>query len=265
MLNPAMEEKEALTGKAPSEEKPPLQCSWSYFDGSITLDDWMGGDLAITNAARVSFGGESQELTGRDKKLIKYLADHKHMSPFRHCVLKLVFKDIPEVIARQLYKHCVGIALTSGETRFIDTPWNEISGRYVELPTEFFTPPVFRQQSKDNKQASDPNVLVQNQGAALGWYTQALDQAAASYQALLDLGVCKEQARMVLPMCFKTSFIWTGSLEAAVHLVKLRKHNGAQQEMIPVAEIVEKACRIVAPVATAALLGEETLCTPAQV
>ena len=260
-----MEEEEALSGKDLREEKSPPQSSWSYFDGSITLDDWMGGDLAIVNAARVSFGCASKELTGRDKKLIKYLADHKHMSPFRHCVLKLVFKDIPEVIARQLYKHCVGIALTSGETRFIDTPWNEISGRYVELPTEFFTPPVFRQQSKDNKQASDPNVLVHSQDVAQDWYRHALDQARRSYEGLLKLGVCKEQARMVLPMCFKTSFIWTGSLEAAVHLVKLRKHNGAQQEMIPLAESVEKACRIVAPVATAALLGEETLCTPAQV
>lgn len=236
--------------------------TWPYYDGSITLADWMGSDLTVVNAARVSFGQASQEFTGKDRKLIRYLAEHKHMSPFRHVQLQFVCKDIPEVIARQWFKHQVGCGYTSGDFREPATVWNEISGRYVELPTEFFQPASFRKQSKDNKQASLPNDLIEKQDEARGWYEQALRQAEASYKAMLELGVCKEQARMVLPMAFKTSFIWTTSLEGAVNFVRLRKHPGAQGEMLPAADAVDAAIRLVAPVSVAALLGES--CSSAQ-
>ena len=230
--------------------------SWPFYTGEVILTDLMGGDLSVANSARVSFNQKSEVLTDKDKKLIKYLSDHLHMSPFRHCSLQLTFQKIPEVLARQAFKHITGFGITSQEFRESATVWNEISGRYVELPTEFFTPKSFRKQSKNNKQASDPETLVEDQEKALSIYRNAQDQLGEAYRSLLALGVCKEQARFLLPMSFLTSWVWTGSLEAFVHFVRLRNHPGAQYEMVELARIVEEIVRLVAPVSTTALLGE---------
>ena len=120
-------------------------------DGKVTLSDYMGNDLSVVNAARVSFGKRKTEFDEKDIKLINYLAAHKHMSPFRHVVFTFTLEGISEVVCRQLYKHQVGCSYTSGEFKEAATTWNEISGRYVEFEPEFHTPELFRKQHKNNK------------------------------------------------------------------------------------------------------------------
>jgi thymidylate synthase (FAD) len=224
-------------------------------DGSIVLVAHMGDDLAVVNAARVSFGKASTELTERDRGLIRYLAEHKHMSPFRHVVFKFTLENISEVVIRQLFRHQVGCAYTSNEFREVATVWNEISGRYVELDNEFHVPTLFRKQHTNNKQASMEGVAVDEHGTATQVYLDAVSASYRAYQCLLELGVCREQARMVMPLCFKTSVMWTVSLEALAHFIHLRDHEGAQLEIRNLARALKDLVEPICPVSLAALLG----------
>ncbi len=223
----------------------------------IELLEAFGNDLTVVNAARVSFGGESAELTERDRKLIQYLADNNHMSPFRHVQLRLRFSDVPEFLARQFYKHVVGISATSSE-QHKDCPYNEISGRYVQLNLDAaYVPTQWRAQSRDNKQASSRDKLIIGQEEADAIYASVLRTIKQGYEDLLELGVCREQARMLLPMSFPTSWMWVLSLEAAVHLVSLRTHHHAQIEAQDLAAMVESQVKDVAPVCWAALMDKK--------
>lgn len=225
-------------------------------DGFVTLCDAMGNDLSVVNAARVSFGKRKETFETKDAKLINYLAEHKHMSPFRHVIFSFTLEGISEVVCRQLYKHQVGCAYTSGEFRESATTWNEISGRYVELEPEFHIPTAFRQQHKSNKQASLENELVDDSEKAKEIYLKGLESSYQSYKDLLALGVCKEQARLLIPLCFKNSLVWTASLEAVAHFVKLRDHEGAQLEIRNLARAVHKLVEPLCPYSIKALLNE---------
>ena len=100
----------------------------------------MGTDLTVVNSARVSFGKTHSEMTEGDAKLIKYLAKHRHTSPFGHCFASFHVKA-PVFVARQLVKH-----------KFLR--WNEISKRYMDNDPEFYDPEVWRGRSADKKQGS---------------------------------------------------------------------------------------------------------------
>ena len=221
--------------------------------GFIELVDSMGSDLTVVNSARVSFGKRKTELSDGDKKLIKYLGEHKHWSPFRHVQLQFHCK-VPEFVARQWYKHVVGIAYSEGMT--VDHAWNEISLRYVNASEfDFYVPNGFRKQSDDNKQAST-NELVPDPDKRLE--KQYRDHCQASlnlYHQLLEQGVAREQARGVLPLNIYTEFYWTASLQAVVNFIQLRKHPGAQFEIREYADAVENFTRQVVPVSYDALLG----------
>jgi thymidylate synthase (FAD) len=223
-------------------------------DGEVILVDYMGDDLAVVNAARVSFGKASTDIDERDRNLIRYLAEHKHMSPFRHVVFKFTLQDISEVVIRQLFRHQVGCAYTSGEFKEVATVWNEISGRYVEFEPAFHIPSGFRQQHKNNKQASMEGELIEKNEEAILLYKKSIDDAYASYKKLLEMGVCKEQARLVMPISFKNSVMWTVSLEALVHFIKLRDHEGAQLEIRNLARSLHKMVEPICPVSVQALL-----------
>ncbi len=225
-------------------------------DGYIELVDYMGaGDLAVVNAARVSFGKRKTELDDADVKLIRYLAQHKHMSPFRHLQLTFVIHT-SEVVCRQLYKHQVGCAFSSGEFREAATVWNEISGRYVEFPNEFHQISKFRKQHKSNKQASQADSLVDDNQKAREVYDRTIRESFKAYEELLALGVCKEQARFVLPVGFMNTLTWTASLEAVVNFIKLRDHDGAQLEIRKLAQAMHTLVKPLAPASVAALLGD---------
>jgi thymidylate synthase (FAD) len=203
--------------------------------GSVELLDKMGSDLTTVESARVSFLKGTTDLGEREMRLIKYLAEHEHTSPFRHAHLMFRFKA-PLFVARQLWKHIVGITpefdledqFTGFSGGFKDTGWNEASARYVELQDEFYIPETWRAQSASNKQGSAGPLAEQTSAAAT--YRRGLEAAYTTYQQLRELGVAKEQARIVLPQSIYTQWIWTGSLQAFLHVVDLRTKPDAQWE-----------------------------------
>lgn len=204
--------------------------------GYIDFMGKLGDELMIVNAARVSFGNHHDEWEPRDAKLLKYLWKHKHMSPFRHVTIQMRI-HAPEVVMRQLYKHVVGIEATSGESSTKDHSWSEISGRYKEV-TEYHTPSEWRAQSTDNKQASDG--LIKDQTLATTLYQKYLDNSIETYTKLLDLGVAREQARLVLPLSQYTTVIWTVSLQAIINFIELRDHDHAQYEIREYAKVMKE-------------------------
>ena len=120
--------------------------------GFVEVIDSLGSDLTVVNSARVSFGQRKEKFDKSDERLVRYLAKHKHYSPFRHLQIQFHIKA-PEFVMRQWYKHVVGIETTSSHVTK-DHAWNEISGRYVPVE-EYYEPTIWRKQSKDNKQASE--------------------------------------------------------------------------------------------------------------
>ena len=220
----------------------------------VELIDNMGNDLSIVNAARVSFGKQKSEFEwGVDDKLIRYLAKHKHMSPFRHVMF--TFRIVTsEMVMRQLYKHNVGIYWSA---RLPDVAWNEISGRYVEYSPSFqYLAESWREKSDKVKQGSGDLMPNKKSMKATEKYYEACGVAYKIYKELLELGVCREQARMVLPTALMTEVIMTASLEAVAHICELRLKPDAQAEIRDVAlamgHIIFRKC----PIASAALLGK---------
>ena len=191
----------------------------------VTYIDHMGSDLSVVNAARVSFGKKSAALGysgvgdenmrpilhDKDKKLIKYLAKHKHMSPFNHTFLTVHVKA-PIFVARQLQKHEY-------------MPWNEISRRYVDDEPEFYEPDVWRGRADDKKQGSAGAVESVPVGAL-----KVQGYCLAAYQDLLFSGICPEQARMVLPQSTMTEWYWSGTLGAWAKMCNLRCKPDTQLE-----------------------------------
>jgi len=221
--------------------------------GFVTLVDSLGSDLTVVNSARVSFGKRKTEMSDGDRKLINYLAAHKHWSPFRHVQLQFHCK-VPEFVARQWYKHVVGIAYSDSAT--VDHAWNEISLRYVDAGEfNFYVPETFRQQSADNKQASMDTPVDDPGGFLREEYVAHCKSAQALYNKLVAQGVAKEQARGILPLNICTEFYWTVSLQALVNFIHLRKHPGAQYEIRLYADALEQLTEQVVPVAYAALFG----------
>ena len=130
--------------------------------GFIEVLDSLGNDLTVANSARVSFGKRKKTYDKSDERLVRYLAKHKHFSPFRHLVVQFHIKA-PEFVMRQWYKHVVGNETPSSYPTK-DHAWNEISGRYVPVE-EYYIPENWRQQSEDSKQASVGAIAEQEEAA----------------------------------------------------------------------------------------------------
>jgi len=203
--------------------------------GEIELLDFLGNDLTVVNSARVSFGNKKEVFDNKDNALIKYLADNKHHSPFRHIILQFRIKA-PEFVLRQWYKHIVGAETTSSYSTK-DHAWNEISGRYKPV-AEYYYPNQWRSQSKDNKQASKG--LISKQQQAQEHFESAMNSVLMHYQKLLELGVAKEQARIILPLNQYTEVYWTASFQAIANFIELRDHPHAQYEIREYAKILSE-------------------------
>ena len=203
--------------------------------GFIEVLDHIGDDLTVANSARVSFGKRKNKYDKNDERLVSYLAKHKHFSPFRHLVVQFHIKA-PEFVMRQWYKHVVGIETTSSYPTK-DHAWNEISGRYVPIE-EYYIPTVWRQQSEDNKQASAGEVHAQEK--ATEKYQNALQVMKHYYNSLLDLGVAKEQARILLPLSAYTEVYWTASFQAIMNFIELRDEPTSQWEIRQYAQSLKR-------------------------
>lgn len=186
--------------------------------GSVSLVQHVGDDKSVVNAARISFGGDSDApLDDRDEKLIRYLLRHQHGSPFEHNLI--TFKVVcPIFVDRQMVRHRVGVSK------------NEVSARYVEVQERNFTPPRFRKQAPSNRQASVEDDGTLDQAAAARVWQAAWQQAFGAYQDLLRLGVTREQARGVLPLSLYTESYYTFNVRSLLHFLELRDHEGAQYE-----------------------------------
>jgi thymidylate synthase (FAD) len=171
------------------------------------------------------------EFTERDAKLIKYLADHDHVSPFFHPQARFRLK-MPIWMAREWFRHTVGFAR------------NEVSRRYVDSPPSFHMPEAFRTRAANKKQGSNDDIHQDNDFLR-SYYVRQCETALEAYNSMLESKVCPEQARMVLPQCMMTEFIETGSLAAYARLVKLRSSPDAQKEIHELADeisaLLEKA------------------------
>jgi len=205
--------------------------------GFIEVIDILGSDLTVVNSARVSFGKRKTKLDKSDEKLIKYLIENKHYSPFRHVLVQFHIKA-PEFVMRQWYKHVVGIETTSTHPTK-DHAWNEISGRYVETDSQnIYIPEVWRAQSKDNKQASFGN--VDQQDIATELFITGMQKLFYAYRQLINMGVAKEQARILLPLNIYTEVFWTASFQAIMNFIDLRDDDHAQWEIREYAKVIKQ-------------------------
>ena len=205
--------------------------------GYIELVDTLGDDLTPVNAARVSFGGRSDEFTSKDKRLSRFLIKHKHFSPFRHQHIMVIVKA-PEFVLRQWYKHEVGIETTSSSVTK-DHAWNEISGRYIPVQ-EYYHPNVWRKQSEDNKQASEGVLDDLQQKRMTACYNDYMQQVEMTYDRMIEAGMAKEQARIVLPLSQYTLVWWTASFQSVMNFIELRDEPTAQWEIQEYAKAMKK-------------------------
>lgn len=201
--------------------------------GSVEYISHMGSDLTVVNAARVSFGAEKEELDDKDIKLINYLVSHGHTSPFEHCNITFRFM-VPLFIRSQHHRHRTWA-------------YNEISRRYTSIDMKFYEPESFRTQHKSNRQASN-DVLINpdmnsfnNRPVPVPAYhaSQAVKdhntRSLGLYNTLIEKGVCREQARGVLPQNLYTQYYGSANLHNLLKFVGLRVHEGAQWEIQKVA------------------------------
>lgn len=196
--------------------------------GFVNLVNFMGGDLAVVASARVSTGITPEEASKgeeRDQKLISYLMKHRHGTPFEHSAFTF-FVKVPIFVAREWQRHRVG-------------SYNEMSGRYTEFLPEFYIPTKFRQSAPNNKQGSE----ILNDPHADEWLKTHIDKMTLSaydnYKHLLNNGVAKELARLVLPLNTYTQYYWTVNARALMNFLNLRCGEDAQWEIRQYAEAIK--------------------------
>jgi thymidylate synthase (FAD) len=181
----------------------------------VELIDKMGTDLTVVNAARVSYAGHKDSFDIKDERLIKYLAEHNHWSPFAHASMQFRIKA-PIFVARQLVKHQVGLS------------WNEVSRRYVDFPPELYKPKEWRGRPINSKQGSDGTVDL---GKTIDHNLEtAMESCLILYNTMIEKGVAPEQARMVLPQSMMTEWYWSGTVYAFARVCNLRCAKDTQKE-----------------------------------
>lgn len=221
------------------------------------LLDYMGDDLAVVNAARVSFNKESEwipqnqglgycrprELYEKDEKLINYLAKHDHWTPFAHTALKFrVAAPVP--IRTQCFKHKIGMVE------------NEESRRYISTTPEIFVPDFFRSKPEGSiKQGS--GCAHEYSDAWIDEYRGVTALAVKTYKSMLEDGVCPEQARFILPQGAIVNWIWTGNLVSFANFYNKRTDSNAQKEVQYLAEEIGKQIEDIFPVSWKALVNKE--------
>jgi thymidylate synthase (FAD) len=202
--------------------------------GWIGLIDHMGTESTITNAARVSFGKMKETFDEKDNVLLKYLIENKHLTPLEH--VKFTFSvHCPLFVRGQWHRHRAGWS------------YNEISRRYTEVDMEYYIPEKFRVQSENNKQASVEDSVIEKNQEACEIYAKFTEALHLAYEKLLELGVCKEQARGILPQTMFTTFWATVDLRNLLHFIELRDDDHAQKEIREYAKAMKELIRPYVP------------------
>lgn len=192
--------------------------------GYVRLIDHMGSDKIVVNAARTSYDSKSKS-TSDDNRLISYLMRHGHSTPFEMCEVIFLIK-CPIFVARQIVRH---------RTASI----SEISARYTKLEEDFYVPEHVRVQSSNSKQASEEG-NIPDEASVLDAINKVSTQMFALYNVFTEIGVAREQARMVLPLNVYTKFYWKMDLRNLLHFLELRLHPHAQWETQEYARAIAK-------------------------
>jgi len=197
--------------------------------GSVSYVEHMGSDLTVVNSARVSFGVEKAELDDKDRKLIRYLIKHRHTSTLEHNTVTFRFV-VPLFVRSQHHRHRTW-------------SYNEISRRYTDKDLNFYLPNNFRTQHKSNRQASNTEELINPRVygdlsplTAKELLENKTYECLDTFNNLLEAGVCREQARMILPQNLYTEYYGTVNLNNLLKFIDLRTHMGAQWEIQKAAE-----------------------------
>lgn len=209
--------------------------------GFVELEDFMGGDLRVVNAAKVSNGKRSNGIGSAEASLINYLMQHRHGSPFEHSYFTFRVKA-PLFVVREWQRHRIG-------------SFNEMSGRYVQFEPEFYSPEEWRVPAASNKQGS--KALIRGEDAeqydwfnmyASNSYDDAVYEAYGRYKFLIEHGVAKEMARMVLPLSLYTEFYWTVNARSLMNFLNLRTGQDAQREIRMFALSIEEVFKEKMPI-----------------
>ena len=196
--------------------------------GRVDYVQHVGNDLTVVNSARVSFGKEKAVLDEKDKRLIRYLIKHRHTSTLEHCSITFRFV-VPLYVRSQHHRHRTW-------------SYNEISRRYTDVNIKFYEPQEFRTQHKSNRQASNAEELIDPHSMPYALPRASLivqghhKTSLKLFNDLIEAGVCREQARGVLPQNLYTEYYGTVNLNNLLKFIDLRTHMGAQWEIQKVAE-----------------------------
>jgi thymidylate synthase (FAD) len=204
--------------------------------GYVVLVDYMGGDDAIVQAARVSYGPGTKSVRD-DRGLIRYLMRHRHTTPFEMVELKFLVR-LPIYVARQWVRHRTANL-------------NEVSARYSVVPDEFDLPEPedIRRQSKRNRQGRDEPLPAETAARFRSDLQRVSQEAYHAYRSALEAGVARETARLLLPLAYYTEWYWKIDLWNLLHFLSLRLDPHAQEEIRRYAAIVADITRALCPVA----------------
>ncbi len=203
---------------------PPAHVKVLDGQGWVGLVDHMGTETTAVNAARVSFGKMRQSMDDRDVGLLRYLLEHKHTSPLEHVVFTFIV-HCPLFIRSQWHRHRTW-------------SFNEISRRYTEIDMQFYVPPIVRGQAPTNRQASVETSNL-DQAVCQELIDKHNRESLALFEKLLEMGVCREQARGVLPQNLFTTFWATVDLHNLIHFLELRDSEHAQWEIQQYAQAIK--------------------------
>ena len=217
--------------------------------GFVELVEHMGTDSTVVNSARVSFGVHKEEIDEKDRKLINYLIKHRHTSTLEHNIATFRIK-VPLFVRSQHHRHRTW-------------SYNEISRRYTDVNLEFYTPQKFRTQHKSNRQASNADDLIdpyiesyplcgiENTTASVALMDH-VSKSVSFYEDMINHGIAREQARMVLPQNLYTEYYATANLNNILKFIDLRTHEGAQQEIQVLASGMEDIIKNIWPITISA-------------
>lgn len=242
-----MDVTEAVQSDSDSSEQSALAPMTQVLDkGFIALEGALATDLAVVNAARVSFNALSDEMTSRDEGLIRFLIRNRHGSPFEHGYFRFLVKA-PLVVVREHHRHRAGHS------------YNEWSGRYSKMDAEFYVPDYVRTQvgkpGSYTFEPVDPQTREQTREAI----TRQASDAFAQYESLLESGVAKEVARLLLPLATYTKYYWSCNPRSLMHFCSLRNHEDAQYEIRQYAAAAEHYFAELMPITHAAFVANDRI------
>ena len=212
--------------------------------GYVRLVDTMGTDLSVVNAARVSYDKESEKLTDKDIKLIKFLWKENHTSPFRHAAMTFEVYA-PLVVARQWWKYAVSSTHIDDQNG-----WNESSRRYITEDEKFYipNPDQWRSKPENSKQGSGAPIDAETGEMFSEILESYIADGVSIYKMAMDKGIAPEQARLFLPAySMYVRWRWTVSLQGIITFLEQRLPNDAQSEIRDYANAVKDLSKTAFP------------------